>query len=115
MIETEINPELKKLAKKQRKKQLNKEKRKLKKKLKRKKKNALVVCRNGSQYWTTQDQFWQWVREKTIIKTGHNPLQGLFVNRDEESAVVIGNTVLNLAQPNHLQEALFSRKFKKKH
>ncbi len=115
MIENEIDEEQRKLARKQRKSQKNEEKRRLQKKLKRKKKNALVVCHNGSQYWTTQDQFWQWVREKTVIETGHNPLQGKFVNENEESAVVISNTVLNLAQPNHLREALYSRKFKKKH
>ena len=88
------------------------EKRRLKKKLSRKKKNALVICRNGQQYWTTQDQFWQWVREKTVVRTGHNPLQGVFVRDNEESAVIISNTVLNLAHPNHLREALSSRKYR---
>lgn len=88
------------------------EKRKLKKKLKKKKKNAMVICRDGKQFWTTQDQFWQWVREKTIVKTGHNPLQGAFVKENEEYAVVISNTVLNLAHPNHLREALSSRRYR---
>lgn len=84
---------------------------KARKEIKRKKKNALVVCRDGKEFWTTQDQFWQWVREKTIVKTGHNPLQGAFVKENEEYAVVISNTVLNLAYPNHLREALSSRKY----
>lgn len=107
MINNQTNSE--KIKKKVKEKE---EKRKLKKQLSRKKKNALIICRDGKQFWTTQDQFRQWVREKTIIITGHNPLQGEFVRDNEESAVVICNTVLNLAHPNHLREALSSRKYR---
>lgn len=71
---------------------------------------ALVVCRDGKQFWTTQAQFWQWVREGVVIKTGDKPLTGDFVERDVELDVVLGNTVLNLARPNHLREALLSRR-----
>ena len=91
-----------------------KEKERLKKERKerrKKKKNALVVCRDGKEYWTTQDQFWQWVREKSVIKTGHSPLRGTFVMENTEYDVIISNTVLNLAYPNHLREALASRKY----
>jgi hypothetical protein len=94
------------------KQQLREKKRREKKKEKRKKKNALVICQNGSQFWTTQNQFWQWVREKSLVKTGNNPLRGKLVKENEEYSVVISNTVLNLACPNHLQEALYSRKYK---
>lgn len=107
VMNTEINTENKK-----RKMQEKEEKRKLKKQLKRKKKNALVICRDGKQYWTTQDQFWQWVRDKTVIRTGHNPLQGAFVKENEEKNVVISNTILNLSCPNHLREALYSRRYR---
>jgi hypothetical protein len=81
-----------------------------KKKLKKKKKNALVVCQDGKQFWTTQDQFWQWIREKIIIKSGDGPLTGKFVRENEEYAVVISNTILNIKYPNHLREALASRR-----
>lgn len=81
---------------------------------KAKKKNnrrtALVVCLNRKQFWTTQTQFWQWVREGVVIKLHDNPLTGSFVRHHEETAVVISNTVLNLAYPNHLREALVSRR-----
>lgn len=100
------------IEKKKRKAEEKEDKRKERKKLSKKKKNALVICRDGKQFWTTQDQFWQWVREKTVIETGHNPLQGAFVKENEESAVIISNTVLNLAYPNHLREALASRKYR---
>lgn len=82
---------------------------KLKKK-KKKKRTALVVCVNRKQFWTTQTQFWQWVREGIVVKSHDTPLTGSFVRDHEETAVVISNTVLNLAYPNHLREALVSRR-----
>jgi len=85
---------------------------KARKEIKRKKKNALIICRDGKEFWTTQNQFWQWTRERIIIKTGDYPLQGEFVRADEETSVVICNTVLNLACPNHLREAIYSRRFR---
>lgn len=101
-----------KRLKKMEKRRLKKEIKKEIKKIKRKKKNALVVCRSGKEFWTTQDQFWQWVREKTIVKRGDNPLRGDLLRHDDELAVVISNTVLNLAHPNHLSEALYSRRYR---
>jgi hypothetical protein len=77
---------------------------------KKNKRTALVLCLNRKQFWTTQTQFWQWVREGTVIKLHDNPLTGSLVRPHEETAVVISNTVLNLAYPNHLREALASRR-----
>ena len=42
----------------------------LNKKKKRKKKTALVICRDRKQFWTTQTQFWQWVREGVVYQDG---------------------------------------------
>jgi len=83
-----------------------------KKKLKKKKqkRNALVICRDRKQFWTTQTQFWQWVREAVVIKISDAPLTGQFVREHEELMVVLSNTILNLARPNHLREALLSRR-----
>ena len=81
-----------------------------KKKKKRKKKTALVVCRNRKEFWTTQTQFWQWVREGVVAKTGDQPLTGSFVREHEELMIVLSNTVLNLAHPNHIREAMMSRR-----
>jgi hypothetical protein len=80
------------------------------KKKKRKKKTALVVCRDRKQFWTTQTQFWQWVREGIVIKTGEQPLTGTFKRDHQELLVLLSNTVLNLAHPNHMREALLSRR-----
>src|SRR5678815_5672494 len=79
-------------------------------KKKKRKKTALVICRDRKQFWTTQTQFWQWVREGVVIKTGDQPLTGLFKREHEELLVLLSNTVLNLAHPNHMREALLSRK-----
>jgi hypothetical protein len=80
------------------------------KKKKRKKKTALVICRDRKRFWTTQTQFWQWVREGVVTKTGEQPLTGLFRREHEELMVLLSNTVLNLAHPNHMREALLSRR-----
>ena len=80
------------------------------KKPKKKKRTALVVSRDRKQFWTTQAQFWQWVREGVVVKTGDRPLAGKFVREHEDLLVVLSNTVLNPAHPNHLREALLSRR-----
>jgi hypothetical protein len=107
----ESNIETKGLSRVQ-KAELRKAKRREKKKLKKKKKNALVICRDGKEFWTTQDQFWQWTREKVVAVTGHNPLRGDLLKTDEEYSVVLANTVLNLRCPNHLREAMESRRYR---
>jgi hypothetical protein len=77
---------------------------------KKRKKTALVICRDRREFWTTQTQFWQWVREGVVIKTGDRPLAGSFNKEHAELMVILSNTVLNLAHPNHLREALASRR-----
>jgi hypothetical protein len=79
-------------------------------KTKTKRRNALVVCRDGKEFWTTQKQFWQWVREGVVAKTGDSPLSGEFLREHEELTVVVSNTLLNLARPRHMSEALRSRR-----
>jgi len=44
------------------------------------------------------------------VKTNDQPLTGTFLRDHEELMVVISNTVLNLARPNHMREALLSRR-----
>ena len=83
---------------------------KKKKEKRKKKRTALVVCRDRKEFWTTQAQFWQWVREGVVVKTGDKPLEGNFVREHEELQVLLSNTVLSLACPNHLREALLSRR-----
>ena len=80
---------------------------------KKKKRTALIHCHNGTEYWTTQTQFWQWIRELKIVKQTDHPLTGKFISPYEELMVMVGNTVLNLAHRNHLREAISSRRFKK--
>lgn len=81
---------------------------------KKRKRTARIICRNRTEYWTTQAQFWQWVREMKVVKLHHSPLTGKFVRESEETMVLLGNAVLNLAQPNHLNEVLNSRRYMKR-
>lgn len=81
-----------------------------KKKKKKQKRTALVVCRDRKEFWTTQAQFWQWMRDGVIRKTSDQPLTGAFHREHEELLCVMSNTVLNLAHPNHVREALSSRR-----
>lgn len=81
---------------------------------KKRKRTARIICRDAREYWTTQTQFWQWVRELRVIKMHHNPLTGRFVSESEETMVVMGSAILNLAQPNHLNEVLRSRRYAKR-
>jgi hypothetical protein len=85
-----------------------------KKEKKRKKRTALVICRDGQQFWTTQAEFWQWVREQVVVKTKDCPLTGLFRREDEERLVLLNHTVLNLAAPNHLRESMSARRMIRK-
>ena len=89
-------------------KKTEKELRKIQKK--KQKKNALIMCHDGKEYWTTQAQFWQWVRESVVLKVSDGPLRGQFIRQNEEYNVVISNTILNIKCPNHLREALISRR-----
>lgn len=84
---------------------------KTKKKKNAGKKTAQVICQKGARFWTTQKQFWQWSRDGVIVKTGDQPLTGQFVRENEELFIIAANTVLNLAHPNHLREALAARHF----
>jgi hypothetical protein len=81
-----------------------------KKEKKKKKRTALVICRSGKQYWTTQTEFWQWVRNQVVEKTQDNPLTGVFRREDEEMMILLNHTVLNLAAPNHLRESMLARR-----
>lgn len=76
----------------------------------KRKKNALVMCHDGREYWTTQTEFWQWVRGNVVVKVSDGPLRGMFVHRNEEYNVLVGGTVLNLRCPNHLREVVESRR-----
>jgi hypothetical protein len=46
------------------KKKVNKEK---------KKKTAMVICGDDKEFWTTQTQFWQWLREGVVARPVINP------------------------------------------
>lgn len=70
------------------------------------KKTAKIVCANENEFWTTQKQFWTWVREGLVDITGQKPLTGRFGGKREKLLVMIRHVVLDNANPNHKQEVL---------
>ena len=72
------------------------------------KKTARIVCANDNEFWTTQKQFWQWVREGLVDVTGQNPLTGRFAGRREKLMIMVRHVILDAASPNHKQEVLDS-------
>jgi hypothetical protein len=70
------------------------------------KKTALIICNDGKEYWITQKQFWNMVREGVVVQTGNHPLTGRFRGRDDQLLITIQHTVLNKATPIHTGEVL---------
>lgn len=71
------------------------------------KKNARIVCTNDKEFWTTQKQFWRWVREGHVDMTSHGPLTGRFLGRRETLLVMIRHVLLDNACPNHKEEIVY--------
>ncbi len=78
------------------------------------KKTALIVCNNSKNYWITQKQFWNMVREGVVVQTGDSPLTGKFRGRDDKLLITLNHTVLNKATPIHTDEVLSSSRLKKR-
>ncbi|MEW6127734.1 MAG: hypothetical protein AB1757_11910 [Acidobacteriota bacterium] len=72
------------------------------------KKNARIVCANDNEFWTTQKQFWKWVREGLVDVTGQHPLTGRFAGKRERLLVMVRHVILDNANPIHKQEVLDS-------
>ena len=70
------------------------------------KKTARIVCANDNEFWTTQKQFWLWVREGLVDVTGQHPLTGRFAGKREKLLVMIRHVVLDNGSANHKQEVL---------
>lgn len=77
------------------------------------KKTALIISNNEKQYWITQKQFWNMVREGVVVQTGDFPLTGRFRGRDDQLLITIQHTVLNKATPHHTSEVMSASRFKK--
>jgi len=70
------------------------------------KKTARIVCANDNEFWTTQKQFWQWVREGLVDVTGQHPLTGRFAGKREKLLVMVRHVILDKGSPHHKQEVL---------
>ncbi|HET9531519.1 MAG TPA: hypothetical protein VFQ92_14270 [Blastocatellia bacterium] len=74
--------------------------------MKSRKKSARIVCANNNEFWTTQKQFWQWVREGLVDVVSQHPLTGRFGGKREKLLVMVRHVVLDNACPEHKQEVL---------
>jgi hypothetical protein len=72
------------------------------------KKTARIVCANENEFWTTQKQFWTWVREGLVDVVGQQPLTGRFAGKREKLLVMVRHVILDKASPNHKDEVLDS-------
>lgn len=70
------------------------------------KKTARIVCVNDNEFWTTQKQFWQWVREGLVDVVSQQPLTGRFGGKREKLLVMVRHVVLDNGSPEHKQEIL---------
>ncbi len=78
------------------------------------KKNARITTNNDLDYWITQKEFWNMVREGVVIQTGEFPLSGKFRGREDQLLIMIQHVVLNKATPMHTEEVLGSVRYKKR-
>ena len=72
------------------------------------KKTARIVCANDNEFWTTQKQFWQWVREGLVDVVGQKPLTGRFGGRREKLLAMVRHIILDNASPEHKESVLSS-------
>jgi hypothetical protein len=79
------------------------------KEAKKRKKSAKIIGRERD-YWTTAAEFWLWKKQGLIVKTGDNPLTGMWANWDAQQLVLLNHVVLDCRCPHHLSEVLKSKK-----
>lgn len=70
------------------------------------KKTARVVCANNNEFWTTQKQFWAWVRDEIVTYQHDNPLTGKFEGRREKLIVMVNHVLLDSSAPEHKHHVL---------
>jgi hypothetical protein len=80
----------------------------------RRKRNARVCCAGGSEFWTTQHQFWEWAREGVVTYLGDNPLTGKFEGRRERLIVMVNHVLLDNAAPEHKSSVLHAYGYQKR-
>ena len=76
-------------------------------------KTARVVCASNKEFWTTQKQFWEWVREGIVTQTGDRPLTGKFEGRREKLLILVNHIVLDQAAPEHKGSVLQGYNYQK--
>ena len=73
-----------------------------------------MVCANNNEFWTTQKQFWFWVREGIVTQTGDCPLTGKFEGRRDKLLVMVNHIVLDDSVPEHKDQVMFAYNYQKR-
>ena len=81
--------------------------------LKGPKKTARVVCANDNVFWTTQKQFWTWVREGIVTYKSDDPLTGKFEGRRDKLIVLVRHLLLDESVPEHKHHVLHAYRYQK--
>ncbi len=71
------------------------------------------MCANRNEFWTTQKQFWTWVREGIVTQTGDDPLTGKFEGRRDKLIVMVNHILLDDSVPEHKHSVLSAYAYKK--
>lgn len=72
-----------------------------------------MVCANNNEFWTTQKQFWTWVREGIVTYKSDNPLTGKFEGRREKLIIMVNHILLDDSNPDHKHEVIGSYGYQK--
>ena len=81
----------------------------------RKKRTARVEFPNGTKFYATATDFWGWVRRGFVRHVSDNPLVGEVANETEFRLILVGHTVFNPNEREHLSEVMHAKKhFKRK-
>ena len=77
---------------------------------KRKKRSARVEFVNGTKFYATASDFWSWVKRGFVRHTGDNPLVGEVAQETEFRLILVGHTVFNPNEREHLSEVMNAKK-----
>jgi len=82
---------------------------------KRVKRTARIVFASGAEFRTTTNEFWGYVKRGFVQLVSEKPLVSKVLNETEFRLILVGHTVFNPNEREHLAEVMNAKKhFKRK-
>ena len=81
---------------------------------KRVKRTARIVFANGSEFCTTTNEFWGYVRRGFARLVSEKPLVAEVTNDEEFRLILVGHTVFSSDRREHLTEVMHAKKHYKR-